>query len=214
MRVRAITALMASVLVLAGWTARGDVTAPRNCTAVETHQRAVLTTEDPTDGRGSTGRLPLLWSRPCRRPRPRHVIRNRRRLLRAPLLADSVGLFRPDGEWEPTRREGSLSAFIQQTRTAVPTSLIRSFRLEDLPAPRGTAVQSNGLRAGTFSGVWEGNTRKRELGLRARVLRRRTREEAEWLTAKPRHDAASLVPLFPPERARVVPRPDVQRVSG
>src|SRR5215475_6588650 len=50
MRVLAITAVTASVLVLAGWTAQRDVAVPRNCTAVETRQRAVLTAEDPTDG--------------------------------------------------------------------------------------------------------------------------------------------------------------------
>ena len=53
MRVLAVSALTAPVLVLAGWTARGDVTVPRNCTAVETRQRAVLTTEDPGDRSGA-----------------------------------------------------------------------------------------------------------------------------------------------------------------
>jgi hypothetical protein len=157
MRLLTITAVMALVLVLAGWTAQGDVTVPRHCTALETRQRAVLTTEDTTDGSGAPA-----YFRYCGHAHA--VVR-----VRGTSYAISGGFC--GHRYSQTRwvyfgltmngnRRGAkgLSLVLHPAnkdgRAEIVDSIVQVGGL-DL-APRGTAVQSNGLRAGTFSGAWKG----------------------------------------------------------
>jgi len=157
MRVLAVTALVSSVLVLAGWTAQRDVTAPRDCTAVETRQRAVLTTEDPTDASGAPA-----YFRYCG---PAHAVVRVRGISYA-ISGGFCGHRYSQTRWlffgltVNGNRPGAkgLSLVLQPAnkdgRANIGDSIVQVGGL-DL-APRGTAVQRNGLRAGTFSGVWKG----------------------------------------------------------
>lgn len=157
MRVLAFTAALVSVLPLAGWTAGGDVSAPRNCTAAETRQRAVLTTEDPTDGSGAPA-----YFRYCG---PAHAV------VRVRGISYAIGGGFCGHRYSQTRwlyfgltvngaRPGArgLSLVLRPAnkdgRVNIIDSIVQVGGL-DL-APRGIAVQSNGLRVGTFSGVWKG----------------------------------------------------------
>ena len=157
MRLLTITAVMGSVLMLVGWTAQHDVAIPRKCTAIETHQRTVLTTEDPTDGSGAPA-----YFRHCGPARA--VVRVRGTSYA--ITGGFCGRRYSQTRWvyfgliQNGNRPGAkgLSLVLQPAnkdgRANIVDSIVQVGGL-DL-APRGTAVQSNGLRAGRFSGTWKG----------------------------------------------------------
>jgi len=146
-----------AVMALAGWTRGADVAVPRACTPADIHERAFLVTNDPAQA--SQG---YAYERACGAARAVVHVRGSTYSINGGSCGQRYrqtrwvffGLFangnRPGAEGlslvlHPANRNG---------RTAIVDSVVQVGGLN--LAPRGMAVQRDGLRAGTFAATWQG----------------------------------------------------------
>ena len=145
-----------SIPALAAWASSGDVAVPRKCTLADTRERAILQTAiDPTSGGPA-------YMRFCG---PAHAVVRVRGVSYA-INGGSCGHAYSQTRWvyfglitnganagakglsrvlHPANKDG---------RADIVDSIVQVAGLN--LAPRGIAVQSNQLKAGTFSGIWDG----------------------------------------------------------
>ena len=146
-----------AVTALAGWTSGADVAVPRACTPADTRERAFLVTDDPSHA--SQG---YAYERACGAAHALVHVRGTTYSINGGSCGQRYrqtrwlwfGLFtngnRPGAEGlslvlQPANRDG---------RTRIGDSVVQVGGLN--LAPRGTAVQRDGLRVGTFAATWQG----------------------------------------------------------
>ncbi len=155
MRVLVLVAVAASITVLTGWTAHGDVAVPRNCTTVDTRQRAVLSIGVDSNGGPA-------YTRFCGPARAVVKVRG----VSYQINGGHCGQHSDPTRWvwfgliKNGDRPGArgLSLVLEPGNVAgsvkITDSIVQVAGL-DL-APGGTAVVGDGLKSGTFVGAWNG----------------------------------------------------------